>query len=420
MIITKTNKQAPVMEVQKNGFAVLSAKKPVMIRGAKRLLLAFRVRFQIFKIALKCYGSFFKALSALKKIMQFKKAIYGKSKLRKAIKLDGRYFFGIYIPPFPSPGFDRYIQTELNFSLPHQQPVDHLQLVQLAITNRCPLKCDHCFEWDNLNREEAFTINELKILLNKYQEAGCTQFHITGGEPMTKIKELTELVSSSNGFSDFWVLTSGFHVTPENASMLKQAGVTGIVISLDHYDPVMHNLFRHSDHAFEYAMQASVHAKEAGLLTAFSICTIRSFVTRENLFRYADLAKACEVSFVQLLEPKAVGHFRDKPVLLIKEHTDILDDFYLTINYNKKYQHYPLFIYHGYYQRKIGCLSGGNRILYIDSAGYINACPFCQTKSYHASDIISGILDVKNLQLGGCPQYKNYQNIYSESAVANK
>jgi MoaA/NifB/PqqE/SkfB family radical SAM enzyme len=161
-------------------------------------------------------------------------------------------------------------------------------------------------------------------------------------------------------------------------------------------------------HAFDHAINAVRHAQDAGMLTAFSICVTRSFVSKQNLLKYAQLARDCGVAFVQLLEPKPVGHYEGKAVTLGKEQIDILEDFYLTFNFNKEFRDYPVVLYHGFHQRRIGCMSGGDRILYIDSAGNVNACPFCQTKNFHTSQIISGAISINDMSIGGCPVYEKH------------
>ena len=148
-----------------------------------------------------------------------------------------------------------------------------------------------------------------------------------------------------------------------------------------------------------------VNAREAGLVTALSICITRAFISPANLLAFATLAKELGAGFVQLLEPKAVGHYEEKNVALNREELSLLEKFYLTINYDPAFSDYPVFLYHGYHQRRLGCMSAGDRILYIDSAGKIDACPFCQTRAYEAAAIISGRLQVKDLKLNNCPAY---------------
>jgi MoaA/NifB/PqqE/SkfB family radical SAM enzyme len=380
-----------------------------IVSGWQRIWLACRVRGTILKIALQCYGSFSKAFKAARSLQAFKKSVEANTSLKRCVKIEGKYYFGIYIPAYPSAIFNRFVATELNRMLPHHQPVNKMQVVQIAITNKCPMKCEHCFEWNNLNQKETFTSDELKQIIAAFQAEGCTQFHFTGGEPLVQMNKLEELIGFTSRSSECWVLTSGLNLSVENATRLKNAGATGVVISLDHYDAEMHNLFRGNAHAFENVMIAVEHANRVKLVTAFSICLTRSFVSEKNLMKYAGLAKDCGVSFVQLLEPKAVGHYEGKQVTLSKEHFDLLDSFYGKINFNKLFKDYPVYIYHGHYQRKIGCLSGGKWVLYIDSAGFIDACPFCQTKSYDARDMLSGKLTPGKIQLGGCPSYPGKQ-----------
>lgn len=354
-------------------------------------------------VAFTCYGSVAKAWQAARGIQAKMRKGFGQPQRRRIARVDGKYYLGMYMPSFPSAAYRAHIRTELNKVIPHQHQVNRLQAIQLAITSKCPLRCEHCFEWHNLNLVDPFSPEDLKQLIHAFQEEGCTQLYFTGGEPMVRMRRLEELIRYASPRSECWVLTSGQNLTRDNAMRLKAAGCTGVSISLDHFDSDAHNFFRGSDDAFEAAIRAIRHANEAKLVTAFSICLTRSFVNEENLNRYMALAKNCGAVYVQMLEPKAVGHYEGKEVFLTKPQTDLLDDFYLRINYDPQYRDYPLIIYHGYHQRQMGCISGGNWSLYIDSAGFINACTFCHSHQYHAKDILSGALRVDQLQMGGCP-----------------
>lgn len=388
------------------GFSIVKPVSPV-VTGLERRWVDIWAKLTILYIALKCYGSLFKALKAARGLMQLKESVNGNNRVRRCIKANGKYYFGLYAAGFPSKVFNRFIQTELNRVLPHGKKVNRIEILHLAFTNKCPLKCEHCFEWNNLNKPEVFTTDEFRQLIRIFQNEGCAQIHFTGGEPLVRMQILESLLSSAQEASDCWVLSSGYNLTLENALRLKRSGATGVVISLDHFDAAAHNTFRGSSGAFENAMHAAKNAYAAKLITAFSVCVTRSFVTEENLVRYARLAKDCGVSFVQLLEPKPVGLYEAKDVLLTKQQTALLDKFYLDINFKKQYHDYPLFIYHGYYQRKIGCMSAGNWGLYIDSAGFINACTFCHTKNHHARDLLSGELKIDQIQVGKCPAFGN-------------
>ena len=76
------------------------------------------------------------------------------------------------------------------------------------------------------------------------------------------------------------------------------------------------------------------------------------------------------------------------------------------MNYDPAFINYPIISYHGYYQRKAGCFASGNRNIYIDTDGDINACPFCPSKVGNAiSDDI--LLTINQLEKRGCGSYNN-------------
>ena len=115
-------------------------------------------------------------------------------------------------------------------------------------------------------------------------------------------------------------------------------------------------------------------------------------------------AKNLGVHFVQLLEPKNIGHYADKEVLLEEKHIQLLESFFKIINNDAAYADYPFVMYHGYHQRRVGCYAG-SRSIYIDSAGDVNACPFCHTKSYNVGDILKSKNKIAPIKENLCPRY---------------
>ena len=155
-------------------------------------------------------------------------------------------------------------------------------------------------------------------------------------------------------------------------------------------------------------MNAVHNAQEQNLVITLTICVTRAFTSWDNLIKYAELARRLKVSFIQLLEPKAIGHYEGKDVFLDDSHFGLLDKFYLTLNFDPAYNNYPVIIYHGYHLRRVGCFSGGNRTLYIDTEGYVNACPFCHTKNFNIKDAIKTEMDVSaSMKKTGCQKYEN-------------
>ena len=384
-----------------------------ILKGFKSKYVDLKVALHILKLAIVNYRSPVKAYKVLKSLYLLKKSVLGGIQT-KIVALNGKYYHYLYAPGYPSKAFDNYIEAEFNRIRPIQKKTNALTFIFFAITKKCPLKCEHCFEWNNLNHSESFTLNELQQVIGKFQQDGIAQFHLSGGEPMVRVKDLVKVISSAENQSEFYVLTSGFNFTAENAKALKEAGLTGVVISLDHYDPNMHNAFRGFNNSFEDVMKAVHNAKEQALVITLTVCTTRTFTTWKNLMMYASLAKRLQVPFIQLLEPKAIGHYEGKPVMLDESHYALLEKFYLTLNFDPEYHDYPLIIYHGYHQRRSGCLAGGNRTLYIDSEGYVNACPFCQTKNVNIKDALTSKTNVEDaIKAISCQQYKSADNKHS-------
>lgn len=321
-------------------------------------------------------------------------------KMRKLYRVGGRYFFSMYSPGWPSKQYDETVRYELKrFALPGSS-AHHVRFTFFAITRKCPMRCEHCFEWENLNKPESFAREELTRVVDLYQEQGNLQFQFSGGEPMVRLDDLLHLLNHARAKSECWVVTSGFNLTEENAARLKKAGCTGVVISLDHYDPDLHNAFRGHRRAFDHAVSAIRAARKKGLVVAVSVCATKTFLDGSHLLPYIDFVSSLGVHFIQVLEPKNVGHYQGKDVLLEERHIASIEKLFREVNSLPAYRDYPTLAYHGYHQRRIGCFSG-DRSIYIDSAGNVHACPFCHTHAFN-------ILEWMKRGEGSLPVKENY------------
>ncbi|MEO6813757.1 MAG: radical SAM protein, partial [Ginsengibacter sp.] len=239
-----------------------------------------------------------------------------------------------------------------------------------------------------------------------FQELGITQGQLSGGEPLNRFDDIIFILQNIKKGTEVWLYTSGYHFTEERSALLKQEGLTGITVSLDHWIPELHNTFRGKENAFEWAEKAVANARKQDLVVCLSLCATKEFINTNNLLQYAKLAKQWGVSFIQVLEPRAVGHYAEKDIYLNKTKISELEDFYATFNYNKTYADYPSIVYHGFYSRRIGCGGGGKHYVYIDTDGDVHDCPFCQRKLFSAlHDPVE-----KNIRLmlnKGCGAYPN-------------
>jgi MoaA/NifB/PqqE/SkfB family radical SAM enzyme len=351
--------------------------------------------------------NFRKATEQLRKIKQISQQSTIESTFIKLIQHRGRTFFNFNIPGWPLEGYiDKLI--ELSEKPSALNTLNQLGMVQIAFTKKCPLNCEHCFEGDILNQPETLSLQDHIDIVRKLQDNRVPLIHFAGGEPLNRFQDLVEVLKSARPISDFWIYTSGYGLSLDKAQTLKKAGLTGVSVSIDHYLKMEHNRFRRNEKSYDQAIQAIHNAQQAGLLTALSVCVTQSFCSEEHLQRYVEFAHSLHVPFVQLIEPRAAGNYAGKDVLLSPAQIKVLDDFYISRNGMKKYAHLPLIQHTGYQQRNKGCAGSGNRYIYIDTDGYVNACPFCESRKSH---FLTGnpIEDILALRREGCQYTKNDQ-----------
>ena len=357
-----------------------------LVSGIHKFIVERIIWSRLFIMSLKKLRSPKRAIKSLLKLEKLRRDYMGNHRLNRLVSIDHKYSWHPNIPSWPSKAFYTFHENELNRIDNFREIKGELNLLILSITKKCPLNCEHCFEWDIMHKKEVLSLNDLKQIIKKHQDIGLASLELSGGEPLSRFSDLLKLIEYASAKSEVWVLTSGFGLTSNKAIALKKAGLTGVTISLDHFEKSKHNAFRGNENSYYWVMEAIKNAQKNRLTTCLSICATQSFTTDENLMNYIELAKKSGVSYVQILEPKAKGKYANKDVFLSEDQIEIITKFQHKINTVKKYKDYPIIIYHGYHQRRMGCMGGGNRYKYIDSNGDIYPCPFCNSHMGNALD----------------------------------
>lgn len=349
------------------------------LRGWRYLLDRILLWRHVVHLAEQLYPTRADARTALK---AFRQVMLENSRIRyfsRNVKVGNRTYDLLTYPGRPSPAWDRFMTNELHRVHPIPGHTEGLLVLLMAMTRKCPLSCAHCFEGEVLNQKDEIHAEHVVAMIRKFQKRGVAQVELAGGEPLNKFEDLLHIVHSSDrSATDFWVLTSGWNLNDERATRLKAAGLTGVAVSVDHWDPDEHDLFRGRKGSFAHAEQAVMNARSAGLVVALSLVPVRSFCNSMDLLRYADLAAQWGVHFIRIVEPRAVGNFAGKDVELRTEEHDVLDAFVRTLHRDRRYRRYPIVDHYGSYQRAVGCSGAGKRFLYVDTAGEVRVCPFCR------------------------------------------
>ena len=148
-------------------------------------------------------------------------------------------------------------------------------LVSYAVTQKCNLKCKHCYS--EATEEAALnelSTNEAKKLLDDIVELGVHLLIFDGGEPLYR-DDFLELVryASKKGLRTV-IGSNGSLIDLEMAKNLKEAGVMAVQISLDGAKAETHDWFRGIEGSFEEALSGARACKEIGLGFQFGM-TIR-------------------------------------------------------------------------------------------------------------------------------------------------
>lgn len=387
-------------------------KKPVvptnnqgmLITGKALKWIRIKLQFRLLWIIIRTFPNPFQWKAAFNHIMTLRRNITGGSRMKKVVKKDGRIRMGIYTQPWFSQGFDQFLKSHLNDFKNNSVGKHRFTMVFAAITNKCPLKCDHCYHWDYLNKSGEISTQEWVQIIKKIQEQGVSHIQLSGGEPLLRMDTVEAILTQCSGDSEFWLATSGFGLTQEKANHLKSLGLTGVIISLDHYEESKHNLFRHHPRAFEWVKKAVGHADRAGLTIALSSCLSKDMQQGESMIRFMDLAKSWGVKFVQWLEPMDAGHYSAQDVLLSQERIKKIEKLYVHYNVHEANEDYPIIMYPGYHQRRMGCMFAGNKSIYINSNGHVQACPFCQ-HDYGKFNLIAPEKLWEEIKAKGCVRF---------------
>ena len=159
------------------------------------------------------------------------------------------------------------------------------------LTRRCNLECVHCYiaAGPEESAESELTTTECIRIAGEILDLNPAPFFIlSGGEPLLR-DDLVEIASyaSSRG-ATVVVGTNGTLLTDDRIVALRQAGVTGVAVSVDSLEPAHHDRFRHGPGSFE-ATRAALERLRAHRLDFIIQTTVHKGNRREldQLVRWA-------------------------------------------------------------------------------------------------------------------------------------
>lgn len=155
---------------------------------------------------------------------------------------------------------------------------DFRPLVVWNMTNRCNLRCQHCYiSADDRARPDELTTEEARTFLSDIGAMGCPVVLFSGGEPLVR-EDIFELAAHAVASGLRPVLsTNGTLISPEVAAKLFASGIKYVGVSLDGAAPT-HDWFRGRKGCFEESIIGLRNAKAVGLNTG-----VRFTLTEANM-----------------------------------------------------------------------------------------------------------------------------------------
>ena len=208
-----------------------------------------------------------------------------------------RLICSTWMPPVPSPGFDRLVKSQFYSILGKMTP----DQVTISITEECPNNCIHCALPDTKNRNKLAP-DTVKSTIDQVLEMGTTYVIFDGGEPLTYpgLEDLIRYVDPQKAITGMF--TSGVGLTEERATRLKEAGLYSLTVSFDNAYEDKHDYVRGRKGVFKSAVEAVKNGLKAGLLVNIYVVLSRDNVNElEELYALASELGVHELSFYEIV-----------------------------------------------------------------------------------------------------------------------
>jgi len=154
----------------------------------------------------------------------------------------------------------------------------HEFFIQWHLTERCNLKCTHCYQSSNPGTELSFAeveaaVDEVSDMLvawtAQYGLSFSPSFNITGGEPFLR-KDIFDILGiiSNRGY-EIYLLSNGTLISKEKAQALALLGIRGVQVSIEGPE-VIHEQIRGKG-SFSQSLSGIRNLLDAGLNVSLNV-----------------------------------------------------------------------------------------------------------------------------------------------------
>jgi MoaA/NifB/PqqE/SkfB family radical SAM enzyme len=112
----------------------------------------------------------------------------------------------------------------------------HINAAHLYVSDRCPLKCKHCFHGDVRSVDRPLSLQEWQLVIEQFVDLGVQYFHLAGREPFTEhvTLELLAYLSKKKEQHNLYVsaISNGLNCR-KYLDEIRRSGLDHLDISID-------------------------------------------------------------------------------------------------------------------------------------------------------------------------------------------
>lgn len=179
----------------------------------------------------------------------------------------------------------------------------------LYITERCQLRCRHCYMGDRLQSPREMSLDEITELLKYFKTIGHYKLYLLGGEPLLH-PEVEKIILLANDLGFEVVVTSNGQSDIKRFQKITPATAHSFSFSFDSCDESVHDQIRGKG-TFRRLVQSVEEARKRGFQVRL-ICTV-SGMNMENSLDLIDFSsKKLKVNMLSYHYFSPIGLGKDK------------------------------------------------------------------------------------------------------------
>ena len=132
-------------------------------------------------------------------------------------------------------------------------------LVWIEVTNKCNLKCIHCYENSGCNQQGVMSLDDFKYVVDELKDNDIRRIQLIGGEPMMLGTTIIDMLEYSIGKFDFIeIYTNGTLVRDNHIAYFGKNNIN-VALSLYSSDASMHDRVTQITDSFNKTMSTMLN-----------------------------------------------------------------------------------------------------------------------------------------------------------------